>query len=293
MIIDFHVHAFPDKVAAKAIEAFEDIYKVKCLSDGRIDSLLGRMAESGVDVSVIQPVSTDPRQVESINTWSSGLIKIKREDSDINIPPIIGFGTIHPNFEGYREEIPRMKELGIKGVKFQPFFQKFYPDDEKMFPVYEELIKAGMIIMFHAGDEINPAKIVYSTPQRLARVLDAMKSLFDEYDHRVINNPNDTSQNPAKFAAAHLGGYMVWDDVEEHLLGRELYLDSSYVFGHINTAYGEQIIKTHGTNKILFGSDFPFALAKKDINAIMNLDLTDEEKSDILGRNAMRLLGLN
>jgi len=71
MIIDFHVHAFPDKVAEKAIEAFEDIYKVKCLSDGRIDSLLVRMAESGVDVSVIQPVSTDPRQVESINTWSS------------------------------------------------------------------------------------------------------------------------------------------------------------------------------------------------------------------------------
>ncbi|HGJ66885.1 TPA: amidohydrolase [bacterium] len=292
MIIDFHVHAFPDKVAQKAIEAFEMVYKVKCFSDGTITSLLGKMAESGVDVSIIQPVSTDPRQVESINTWSSELIKIKRENTELNVPNIIGFGTIHPNFDGYRDEILRMKELGIKGVKFQPFFQKFYPDDEKMFPVYEELIKAGMIIMFHAGDEINPAEIVYSTPQRLSRVLDAMKSLFDEYKHYVINDPNDSSKNPAKFVAAHLGGYMVWDDVEEYLLERELYFDASYVFGHINATYAEQIIKSHGTKKILFGSDFPFSLAKKDINAIMKLNLTSEEKEDIFSRNTLNLLGI-
>jgi len=250
------------------------------------------MAKSGVDSSVILPVSTDPRQVESINSWASELINIRRDGSDSDIPPIIGFGTIHPKFDGYREEIQRMKELGIKGVKFQPFFQKFYPDDEKMFPIYEELIKAGMIIMFHAGDEINPAEIIYSTPERLARVLEAMESLLDECNHYIINDHDDPSQNPAKIVSAHLGGYMLWDRVEKHLLGKRLYFDASYVFGHIDNCRAGRIIKTHGAKKILFGSDFPFALAKNDINAIMNLDLTKEEKEDILGINTLRLLGL-
>jgi predicted TIM-barrel fold metal-dependent hydrolase len=293
MVIDFHVHAFPDKVAAKAIEAFEMVYKVKCFSDGTITSLLTSMAESGVDVSIIQPVSTDPRQVVSINTWSSELVRVKIENTNINVPPIIGFGTIHPKFEGYREEIYRMKELGIKGVKFQPFFQKFYPDDESMFPVYEELIKAGIIIMFHAGDEINPAEIVYSTPERLARVLDAMQSLIDECNYRIVDNSKKPSQNPAKIVVAHLGGYMLWDRVEKHLLGRDIYFDASYIFGHLDTNRAEQIIKAHGTDKILFGSDFPFALAKNDINAIMQLDLTSEEKENIFSKNTLRLLGLN
>lgn len=286
MIVDFHVHAFPDKVAAKAIENFEVVHRAKCFSDGTIASLMKSMKEFGVDVSIIQSVSTDPRQVVSINTWASEISKIEREDGNIKIPPIIGFGTIHPKFEGYREEIPRMKELGIKGVKFQPFFQKFYPDDENMFPIYEELIKAGMVIMFHAGDEINPAEIVYSTPERLARVLDTMQSLINECNHRTMNGS-------AKIVAAHLGGYMLWDRVEKHLLGRELFLDVSYIFGHLDLKRAEKMMKAHGTDKILFGSDFPFALAKDDIKAIMQLDLNDEERENIFGKNALGLLGLD
>ncbi len=144
MIVDVHVHAFPDKVAEKAIETLSAAYGVQCFSDGRISSLISNMQYYGIDVSVVQPVSTDPKQVISINTWIATFNKAEEKESSLK--PIIGFGTIHPRFEGYHEEIHRMKELGIKGVKFQPSFQEFYPDDEKMFPIYEELIKANMII---------------------------------------------------------------------------------------------------------------------------------------------------
>jgi len=281
MIVDFHVHAFPDKVADKAIETLESFYGAKCFSDGKIASLLVNMQNTGIDVSVIQPVSTDPRQVVSINTWSSGLSQ--------NNDSLIGFGTIHPKFEDYHDEIQRMKELGIKGIKFQPSFQEFFPDDEKMFPVYEELIKAGMVIMFHAGDEIRPASVVYATPKRLARVLDTMHSLINDCKNYVVND----SENTAKIVAAHLGGYQMWDQVEEYLLGREIYLDISYLFGHLDMQRIMRMIRSHGIKKILFGSDFPFTQPKEEIKTIRQLALTDEEREEIFSKNALKLLDLS
>ncbi|MFC1712764.1 amidohydrolase family protein [Candidatus Poribacteria bacterium] len=286
MIVDIHTHAFPDKVAARAIENLETINDAKAFSDGTVAGLLSHMAASGVDLSVILAVSTAPRQVVSINTWIANLTQIS---TDTARPRVMGFGTVHPKFEGYRDEIQRMKELGIKGVKFQPDFQKFCPDDERMFPIYEELIKAGLIILFHSGHEIGPADVIYSTPQRLARVLDAMQSEIRNYNYRVQIEGHPSG--PVKFIAAHLGGYRMWDEVEEHLAGRDLYFDASYVFGHIDPARVVRIIRCHGSDRILFGSDFPFAQQGEDVHAVLLLDMDQEEKEKILGRNALRLLG--
>jgi len=298
-IIDIHTHAFPDKVASKAIQTLEAMYDTKTFSDGTTAGLLAHMLDSEVDISVVLAVSTAARQVVSINTWISSLYQVTRESilgpssesGSTAFPyPFIGFGTIHPEFEGYRDEIQRMKELGIKGVKFQPDFQEFYPDDERMFPIYEELIKAGLIILFHIGDEITPVPIIYSTPQRIARVLDSMKSEIDNYGYR--GQVEDGNRNTVKIVAAHLGGHRMWDQVEEYLLGRDLYFGASYVFGHLDTGRALKIILNHGTDRILFGSDFPFARQKKDIEAISGLDMTQEEKEKLLGRNAAQLLGL-
>lgn len=286
MIIDIHTHAFPDKVASKAMETLEAMYGVKASSDGTVDALLAQMVKSGVDISVVLAVSTAPRQVVSINTWVSSLYQL----GDAPRNPFIGFGTIHPQFEGYRDEIQRMKELGIKGVKFQPSFQEFYPDDERMFPVYEELIKAGLIILFHAGDEIKPVENIYSTPERLARTFDAMQGEISSCDYRV--RTGDKQRSTAKIVIAHLGGYRMWDQVEEHLLGRDLYFGTSYVFGHLDSTRAARIIQSHGIDRILFGSDFPFSQQQTDIQAILELDITQEEKESILSSNASLLLGL-
>ena len=198
--------------------------------------------------------------------------------------PLIGFGTIHPEFTGYGDEIARMKALGITGVKFQPSFQEFYPDDERMFPVYEELIKADMTILFHAGDEITPAKIVYATPQRIARMLDAMQSEIARYDYY--------SHGTTKIIAAHLGGYKMWDQVEEYLVGRNLFFDASYVFGHLQTERAINMMRSHGMSRILFGSDSPFGSQEKDIEAIERSEMTHEEKEMVFSQNAIRLLDL-
>lgn len=290
MVIDIHTHAFPDKVAEKAIESLETDYQTKAFSDGTVSGLLSHMRKSGVDISIVLAVSTAARQVSSINTWIADLPQLNKKlapDANALKNRIIGFGTIHPEFEDYRDEIKRMKEFGIKGVKFQPSFQRFYPDDERMFPVYEELIKAGIIILFHCGDEIEPVKGIYSTPDRIARMLDAMKNDIDNYNYRVQGT--DT----IKIVAAHFGGFRMWNEVEEHLLGRNIYFDASYVFGHMDSARILRFIKSHGANRILFGSDFPFADPKQEIRSTLQLDIDQMEKDAILAGNALRLLELS
>ncbi len=94
-------------MAARAIENLEIINDAKAFSDGTVAGLLPHMAASGVDLSVILPVSTVPRQVVSINTWIANLTQAS---TDAARPRVIGFGTVHPEFEGYRDEIQRVKE---------------------------------------------------------------------------------------------------------------------------------------------------------------------------------------
>jgi len=54
----------------------------------------------------------------------------------------------------------------------------------------------------------------------------------------------------------------------------------------------KEIIKKHGADRILFGSDYPWHLPSQEISLIRSLDISEEEKEMILGGNAARLLGI-
>jgi predicted TIM-barrel fold metal-dependent hydrolase len=92
--------------------------------------------------------------------------------------------------------------------------------------------------------------------------------------------------------AAHLGGHDQWDDVEEHLVGTGIYLDTSMGFEFYPTEQFLRIVKNHGADKILFGSDSPWSNAQTEIETLMALPLSGEEKELILSGNARRLLGI-
>ncbi len=91
------------------------------------------MDSSSISFSIIQPVSTSILQVEVLNSWLIDTIR--------DYPDKIGaFGTIFPGYKDFQEELSRIKEGGLKGVKFHPNFQGFYPDDEKMDGIYRRLL---------------------------------------------------------------------------------------------------------------------------------------------------------
>jgi predicted TIM-barrel fold metal-dependent hydrolase len=265
MIIDFHTHIFPDKIAGAVLDNTFKALGLPAIAPGTEQGLRDHMRKSGVDLAIVLAVSPDARLVQKTNDWISSLC-----DDQVQF-----FGTIHPDLEDWAGELKRLKERGVKGIKFNSLLQGIRPDDPKLFPIYEWMGQEGMIALFHAGgsyqDRHSPGNIL-ATPERIAKVLDLFPNL--------------------KVIAAHFGGNHVLDQMKTHLLGRNLYLDTSYPPDVFSLDPGEVlgIIRGHGAGRVLFGTDFPWESAERGIRYLLNLGLTDQEKEGILGENARKLL---
>ena len=261
VVVDVHTHAFPDDIAARAISMLEGNCNIKSLLDGTISALKASMEGSGISRSVVLPIATKPSQVRSINDWAHWV-----SDGEI-----ICFGTIHPDLEGWRDEIRRIKDLGLIGIKIHPDYQNFFFDDERILPIYEELMQNELIILAHAGVDIGLPEPVHATPDRISRVIEQIPGI------RII--------------AAHLGSYLLWDDVERYLVGKDIFLDISYVYGDIEPGRLVRIMEEHGFDKILFGTDSPWRDQKTELEATMALGIEWDKKEKILSQNALRLFG--
>ena len=259
--VDFHAHAFADKIAEKAAANLESYYNMPLVSKGHFSVLVERAKKANIDKLVIHSTATKASQVESANNYAASLIK---ENPDF----LIGFGTIHPDYEDYKNELIRIKELGLRGIKIHADFQGFNLDTKKMLPIYEQIVNLGLPILFHMGDRVYDR----TSPKRLANVLRAF--------------PEMTA------IGAHLGGVFMWDESIEHLVGKNLYFDTSSTLHEISPEKFMYIVRNHGADKILFGTDYPLSDYEIEFERFKALDLTEEEKENIFYKNAYRLLGL-
>ena len=101
MIIDFHTHVFPDKIAKRTVEHLAEQGGIPPCSDGSVAGLLEKMAEADVDVAVNLPVMTNPSQFESLNRFA---FEINQDFADKN-RRIISFAGIHPSCEDLEEKM--------------------------------------------------------------------------------------------------------------------------------------------------------------------------------------------
>lgn len=92
--------------------------------------------------------------------------------------------------------------------------------------------------------------------------------------------------------AAHLGGQSQWEEVEKYLVGENIYLDTSMGQKLYPEEQFLRIVRSHGADKILFGTDSPWSRAKDEVDLLRKTPLADEEKELILSGNAKRLLSL-
>lgn len=264
MIIDFHVHAFPDALAAKALPLLSKCSGgVKPNYDATISGLESYLAKNNVDYAVVLNIATNPHQERKVNDFAISLLEKKN---------IIPFGSVHPDSPNALSELERLAKAGIRGIKLHPDYQHFFVDDEKMFPIYKKIAELGFITVFHAGVDIGYPKPVHCTPERLLRVLD----LFDD----------------APVVAAHFGGWLLWDSVLEDLCGTKVYLDTAFSSGKMPPDYAKELIKAHGADKVLLGSDMPWSDTLDEVRFVQSLDLSAEDEEKILSNNAKRLLNI-
>ncbi len=261
-VIDSHTHCFPDALAPQALASLVSAYNLTPSFDGTVAGMLRQMDAAGIDAAFNLPVATKAAQVTSINNWVA----------EIQSPRIIKFGAMHPDFSDPANEVRRMKRLGIKGFKLQPNWQNFYPDDERVFPIYEAA-EGEMIVYFHSGYEIDESMEIKAVPERIAEIHKRFPGIA--------------------MVVAHMGGHLIWDRVSQCLLGKELYLDTSFCHKKdLEDSRFVAMIQEHGVHKIIFGSDAPCASPAGQLNRVMSLDLTDREKEAIVWKNAARLVGI-
>jgi len=265
MIIDFHTHVFPQKIVNKAMTALShNAGNAVPFIEGTIDSLFENMKKYNIDKSVVLNIATNPKQQTNVNDFAA----------EINSDTIIAFGSVHPFAPDSVEELYRIKELGLKGIKLHPEYQDFFVDDPKLAPVYETAAKLGLIVTFHSGVDIQYFDPVHCTPQRLKEVLPIFKS------------------NGGKVVAAHMGGYMMWYDVEKYLVGTDVYFDTAYLYSRMPNMHAKRIIENHGADKILFGSDLPWSGVHLEKRFIESMDLSDRDNDNIMFKNAQNLLNI-
>ncbi len=262
MIIDFHTHIFPEKIAATAISKLESSADVKAHTNGTLTGLLSSMEESGVDYSVILPVVTATKQFASINRYAC---EIKEMDH------IISFGGIHPDTEDYKSDLNTIKDYGLKGIKIHPEYQSTYIDDIKYLRILDYASELGLIISVHAGFDGAYPQERHCTPERIANAL--------------------TQVHPEKLVLAHMGGLMMWDEVERYIVGQAVYLDASFSIGEMSDEQFERIAKNHGIDKILFATDSPWGGQKEMLKHFDGMNFSENEKNMILSENAIKLLG--
>lgn len=258
-VIDVHTHAFPDALAPSAIAALEAKGGLRAQYDGTIAGLTAEMDRAGIDVSVVQPVATKPAQVASINDWAASA----------QCDRVVVFGAMHPDLDDAPTEISRMADLGIRGFKLHPEFQSFEPHDPRMADIYEAAVRHRMIVLFHAGADIMYPS-VRGTPESFATVIDAWPELT--------------------VVLAHLGGFQRWEGVAEHIAGRDVWLDTAYTPRHLPDDEFVALVRAHGAEHVLFGTDGPWTDPAEEIRHIRQLDLAEGEIEGILGGNAARLL---
>lgn len=259
-IIDIHAHCFPDQIARRAVPQLEERAGVRTVLDGTLGALRSSMDRAGIDRAVLQHIATKPGQERAVNTWAASIVSER----------IACFGSIHPGTPDWRGELRRLADLGLPGVKFHPDYQDFFVDEARVFPIYEAICQLGLVVLFHAGLDIGLGEPVRCRPAGLRKVIEA----FPE----------------GRWVAAHMGGYQCWDEVEEDLLGREIFLDTSYTYHALGPERLGSLIRRHGARRILFGTDSPWMDQASAVAEIRGLGLTPAEEAAVLGGNAQALL---
>lgn len=282
MIIDFHTHTFPDKIAAGAIESLSGKSHTPPFSDGTANGLAASAKAAGIDLSVILPVATNTKQVPKVNDYAA----IANETTEAT--RLFSFGCIHPDYPEWKAELSRVAELGLKGIKLHPVYQDVDLDDIRYLRILDRAGELGLIVVTHAGLDIGYPGVERCTPEM---TLNALKQV-----------------GPLTLVLAHMGGWRQWDAVEELLAERPVWLDTAFSLGEIpplddgyyapedlpmlDEPHFLRMIRRFGANRVLFGTDSPWSDQKASLDRIRALPLEDAEKDAILGGNAKRLLGI-
>lgn len=270
-VFDFHTHIFPDALAARAVEGLAASSRLVPVTAADRAAMKAYLRAQGVTRAVCNNIAVSPRTERKVNDFALSL----RED-DFFVP----FGSVHPQ-GNWREELSRLAEAGVRGVKFHPEYQGFDVDDEGVFALYEACAERGLVMTFHCGQDLAYETPRRASPAKMARAARAFPG--------------------TKMVAAHLGGFADWQEVLDELSGLGLYADLAAVGMEYEQPAAPRavtkervnaLVRCFGADRVLFATDAPWQSPWAGYAVLALLDLTEGERAGIMHANAEKLLAL-
>jgi uncharacterized protein len=205
------------------------------------------------------------------------VLRLAADHEDVLIP----FVSIDPHRPDAAEEARRLiAEHAVRGFKFHPSLQAFFPDDRLAYPLYEVIAEHRLPAVFHTGQTAvgsglrggGGILLKYSNPIHL----DEVAADFPEMQV-IMAHPSVPWQDEALSVAVHKPN--VWIDLSGW---------SPKYFPPQLVRYANSLLK----DKVLFGTDFPALTPERWLRDFAALDIKREVRPLILKENARRLLGL-
>lgn len=269
MLVDFHAHAFPDALAERSVSYLAAKAGIPHYADGTVKGLAEAASVVHADCALVLPVVTKPSQFASVNAFAK---RINDGEFDRAGVKLRSFGGIHPDSDDVDAELEEIKAMGLKGVKLHPDYQQTFIDDAKNLRIIEKAAALGLLVSVHAGLDFGFPDCTHCTPDR------ARKMLRETGVENVI--------------LAHMGGFDMWKEVADLLVGEKVRFDTGVVATYMDPAEATAIIRAHGADKVFFATDSPWASYEDSVRFIDALSLPAEDKEKIFGGNAAKLLEL-
>lgn len=264
MIIDFHTHFFPNAIAEKAVEGLKKSSGYSNAIGGTHADLLQEMQRAGVDISVNMPILTNPNNFDSM---LEKLVPLNDADSKIK-----SFACMHPHCTCAKEKLKRIVDLGFVGIKLHPFFQNTAVTDLEFLKLLSLAEEMGLYTMIHAGYDASFIGIDMATPKMLLQMYGEVQ--------------------PQKVILAHCGAQNYYREVLDDMCGMNVFFDVSFSMKDMPKSLFLSIVKSHTSKKMLFGTDSPWISQTDYVNYFNSLDLTQDQKDDVLWKNAKSILKL-
>jgi uncharacterized protein len=205
------------------------------------------------------------------------IAEVAAANPDVLIP----FASVDPHKPDAVAEAKRLiRDHAVRGFKFHPNIQAFFPDDRSVYPLYEAIAEAGLPALFHTGHSGigtglpggGGVRLKYSNPMHL----DDVAADFPELTI-VMAHPSFPWQDEAISIALHK---------------QQVYIDlsgwSPKYFSPNLISYANTLLR----DRVLFGSDFPLITPDRWLADFAEADFKDEVRPLILKENAVKMLGL-
>lgn len=258
-VIDTHVHVFQKKIASRASDNIVHYYNIPRQGDGSTEGLLASSASFANIRYVISSATLSPVSPEAGDNY---MLEVAASDS--RFIPLCSF---HPamGVEAAVAELDRCFALGARGVKIHSDFQHFNVDNDLAMEIYRHIAACKKPIIFHVGDP----KTDFSHPRRILNIIRQIPDLT------VI--------------AAHMCGFRVWDEAKKYLIGTQVYTDTSEALYGMSPESLLELIRMHGADRVMFGSDFPLWTPDYAFAQIDALPLTESEREAIYCKTAEKV----